>query len=246
MIPKKIHYCWFGGSPLPESAKKCIASWEKYLPDYEIKEWNESNFDVNCISYTKEAYASKKYAFVSDYARFKILYDEGGIYFDTDVEVIKQMDAIICEGPFMGCERDADPVNNISIFVAPGLGLGVTPGHVLYGEIIEVYNGLHFIMQDGKMNLRTVVDYTTEILVKYGLKNIPGIQKIENVLIYPSEYFCPKSVVDGKLRLTANSYTVHHFDQSWQSPWRKYGRKLVLFLGGDKAKTFAKRILQLK
>ncbi len=107
MIPKVIHYCWFGGNPLPESAQKCIASWRKFLPDYEIKEWNESNFDVNAIPYTAQAYAAKKYAFVSDYARFSILYDNGGLYFDTDVEVIRPMDDIIENGPFMGFEIDA-------------------------------------------------------------------------------------------------------------------------------------------
>lgn len=102
MIPKVIHYCWFGGNPLPKSAQKCIALWRKYLPDYEIKEWNENNFDVNIIPYTAEAYKAKKYAFVSDYARFWILYKYGGLYFDTDVEVIKNMDDIISKGPFMG------------------------------------------------------------------------------------------------------------------------------------------------
>ena len=109
MIPKIIHYCWFGRNPLPESAQKCIASWKKFLPDYEIKEWNEDNFDVNIIPYTKEAYEAKKYAFVSDYARFWILYKYGGLYFDTDVEVIKPMDDIIERGPFMGIEV---PANN--------------------------------------------------------------------------------------------------------------------------------------
>lgn len=107
MIPKIIHYCWFGGNPLPDSAMKCIASWKKFLPDYEIKEWNESNFDVNMIPYVKEAYQVKKYAFVSDFARFYILYKYGGLYFDTDVEIVKPLDSIISKGAFMGCEHTA-------------------------------------------------------------------------------------------------------------------------------------------
>ena len=110
MIPKTIHYCWFGKTPLPTFAKECIKSWRKYLPDYEIKEWNEESFNVNIIPYTKEAYESKKYAFVSDYARFWILYNYGGLYFDTDVEVIKPMDDIIKKGAFMGCECEQLPV----------------------------------------------------------------------------------------------------------------------------------------
>lgn len=104
MIPKIIHYCWFGGNPLPELAVKCIESWKKYCPDYEIKRWDESNFDLNCCDYVKEAYQAKKWAFVSDYARFKVLYDDGGLYFDTDVELIKPIDDILARGPFMGVE----------------------------------------------------------------------------------------------------------------------------------------------
>lgn len=104
MIPKIIHYCWFGGNPLPDLAVKCIDSWKKYCPDYEIKRWDESNFNLNCCDYVKEAYRAKKWAFVSDYARFKVLYDEGGLYFDTDVELIKPIDDILARGPFMGVE----------------------------------------------------------------------------------------------------------------------------------------------
>ncbi len=123
MIPKIIHYCWFGGNPLPPLAEKCIASWQKFLPDYEIKRWDESNFDVNIIPYTQQAYESKKYAFVSDYARFWILYKFGGLYFDTDVEIIRPMDDIIAAGPFMGCENPAqDGATPNSLGIAPGPG----------------------------------------------------------------------------------------------------------------------------
>ena len=129
MIPKIIHYCWFGRNPLPELALKCIASWKKYMPDYEIKEWNEDNFDVNIIPYTAEAYAQKKYAFVSDYARFWILYRYGGIYFDTDVEVIRPIDDIIARGNFMGFETDPNPKKGDASEgrVAPGRGPGGVP-----------------------------------------------------------------------------------------------------------------------
>ena len=130
MIPKIIHYCWFGRNPLPESAKKCIDSWRKFLPDYEIKEWNEDNFDVNIIPYTQQAYEAKKYAFVSDYARFWILYHHGGVYFDTDVEVIRPMDDIIKKGPFMGREKGAyiKATGDNTVEVKGDAGLGVAPG----------------------------------------------------------------------------------------------------------------------
>ena len=168
MIPKVIHYCWFGRNPLPSLAIKCIESWRKYLPDYEIKEWNEDNFDVNIIPYTQEAYQVGKYAFVSDYARFWILYKYGGLYFDTDVEVIKPMDDIIARGPFMGCEKD---VSDTSVArVAPGLGLGVNPGLGLYKEILEMYSKLSFLNKDVTYKQKTKVQNMKEILCEYGLK----------------------------------------------------------------------------
>ena len=230
MIPKKIHYCWFGGNPLPESAKKYIETWKKYCPDYEIIEWNESNFDVNQNQYCKEAYEAKKWAFVSDYARFWILYKHGGIYFDTDVEVIKPLDSIIEKGPFMGCERDADKSGATAIAVAPGLGLGVNPGLGLYKEILDLYDTLHFKNNDGSLNLKTVVQYTTEILVKHGLKNTNQIQKCAGVYIYPREYFCPKNIDTGALEITENSYTIHHFEGTWLTPWLKFRHSIKLLL----------------
>ena len=212
MIPKIIHYCWFGGNPLPEDAKKCIASWEKYLPDYEIKEWNESNFDVNCCPYVKEAYEAKKYAFVSDYARFHVLYQEGGLYFDTDVEVIKNMDYIIAAGNFMGFEKSlatkqqesgATPRNSV-LGVAPGLGLGVNPGLDFY-EAKE-----HFAIEDG-----TVVDYTTDLLRKHGLVEEHRLQKVAGITIYPADYFCPMDSTTGITTITPNTVSIHHYSCSW-------------------------------
>ena len=135
MIPKKIHYCWFGRNPLPESALKCIASWRKFFPDYEIIEWNEDNFDVISIPYTAQAYEVKKYAFVSDYARFKILYEQGGLYFDTDVEVIRPMDDIIVRGPFMGFEVNPNPQRPYGA-VGAGLGIAAEKGMTLYKSIL--------------------------------------------------------------------------------------------------------------
>lgn len=216
MIPKVIHYCWFGRNPLPTDAKKCIESWRKYMPDYEIKEWNENNFDVNSIPYTQEAYKAKKYAFVSDYARFWILYNYGGVYFDTDVQVIKSMDDIISKGPFMGCEIDAKRDLEVPK-VNPGLGLAVNPGLGLFKEMLELYSTLHFINLDGSYNQKTIVAYTTEMLLKHGLKSISGIQECAGVFIYPTEYFCPLSFETKKLNITNNTRSIHLFSASWVS-----------------------------
>lgn len=236
MIPKIIHYCWFGGKPLPDSAKKCIASWRKFLPDYEIKEWNESNFDVNCIKYTREAYRLKKYAFVSDYARFFILYKYGGLYFDIDVEVIRNMDDIISRGPFMG--REAQPVesetepkyNNTAVKgTNPGLGLGVAPGLDLYKNIVEWYNAHHFTTWNGKFT-GTVVDIVSKILSTMPIKMFDnGVLYVGGVYIYPPEYFCPKNYFTGEIHLTDNTRCIHHYTATWvnrRTLWQKIKKRI--------------------
>ena len=215
MIPKIIHYCWFGRGPLPELAQKCIASWKKYLPDYEIKEWNEDNFDVNIIPYTAEAYQAKKYAFVSDYARFWVLYKYGGIYFDTDVEVIRPIDDIISKGNFMGCETDASRDGSDAASVAPGLGLGVNPGLELVKKMLDYYEGKHFVHEAVMKNQITVVHIATQVLRENGLKNVAGIQEVADCFIYPSEYFCPINVTTGRIHVEKNTRTIHHYAGTW-------------------------------
>jgi hypothetical protein len=211
MIPKVIHYCWFGGKPLPRSAKKCIASWRKFFPDYEIKEWNESNFDVNVIPYTAEAYVAKKYAFVSDYARFYVLHEYGGIYFDTDVEVIRPMDDILERGAFMGIEQKTTP-HQKRFFVNPGLGLACQAQHTFWGIVITHYQSLeHFLPEQQG----TVCTITTNILEGSGLPMSDKIQSREGLTIYPSEYFCPQAMMGAPINLTNHTRSIHHFDCTW-------------------------------
>lgn len=224
MISKTIHYCWFGNNPLPEDAKKCIASWTEYFPDYEIKEWNESNFDLNCCDYIKEAYQAKKWAFVSDYARFWILYHYGGLYFDTDVEVIKAMDDLIEKGSFMGEEPSGAGSTGlkensavICFAVAPGLGLAAAPGLGLYKEILDYYSTQHFLNPDGSINQETVVTRTSNILKRHGFKGNGSIECIDDVYIYPPEYFCPMNYTTGKMTITENTRSIHHYSATWHS-----------------------------
>lgn len=219
MTPKIIHYCWFGRGPLPELAQKCIASWKKYLPDYEIKEWNEDNFDVNIIPYTAEAYKAKKYAFVSDYARFWILHQYGGIYFDTDVEVIRPLDDIIERGNFMGFETD--PKSQLKedaseASVNPGLGMGVAPGLGLIKKMLDFYEGRHFEFIPGGIGQLTIVHIATEVLRKAGLKQQQGIQQVDDMWIYPAEYFCPINLKTGRIHVRPNTRTIHHYAGTWQ------------------------------
>lgn len=224
-IPKIIHYCWFGHGKMPDTAYKCIDSWKKFFPDYEIKLWNEDNFDVNINRYTTEAYNARKYAFVSDYARFWILYNYGGLYFDTDVEIIKNFEDIIERGPFMGCEKSADispsalklDVNpGLGLGVAPGLGLGVNSGLELYKDILDYYDQLSFLTPDGKPNtLDTVVTITSRILCNHGLKLTSEIQQCAGIWIYPNDYFAPKDIDTKQLTITSNTRSIHHYDASW-------------------------------
>ncbi len=230
MIPKKIHYCWFGGNPLPKSARKCIASWRKYFPDYEVIEWNEDNYDVNKIPYTAQAYAAKKYAFVSDYARFDIIYREGGIYFDTDVEVLCPFDDILKHGAFFGCEIDGTmsaedqamslegrEYEDFSIRVSPGLGMASEAENPFYKEFLEFYDDYRFYREDGTRNSMAVVRITTNLLAKHGLQDRKGVQKVEHITIYPVEYFNPMDSATGIISTTENTHTIHWYSLSWMS-----------------------------
>lgn len=211
MIPKIIHYCWFGGNPLPESAQKCISSWQKFLPDYEIKEWNESNFDVNIIPYTQKAYEAHKYAYVSDYARFWILEKEGGVYFDTDVEVIKPFDDILSKGGFLGYE--------LPNMVNPGLGMAAPQGHNFLKKIIALYARLDFINPDINPQCPNVVTHTTSTLKDLGVpigQNRPC--DFEGIYIYPIDYFNPLNDLIGKLNLTPNTRSIHWYAKTWLKP----------------------------
>lgn len=236
-IPKIIHYCWFGRTPLPDLAYRCIASWREYLPDYKIVEWNEDNFNVDAIAYTREAYKLKKYAFVSDYARFWILYNYGGVYFDTDVEIIKPIDDIIEKGPFMGmeCVERADQRKKMMLKgVAPGLGLGATHGIGIYKEILHWYNHHHYATWTGKWT-GNVVEITSCLLSQEPFEKMDnGILKFKDIYVYPAEYFCPINYWTGERRISSNTRTIHHYAATWVEETFGYGcrirRRLKYFM----------------
>lgn len=242
MIPKIIHYCWFGGNQISKNVEKCIASWKKFFPDYEIKQWNEENFDVNCCDYVREAYNEKKWAFVSDYARFWILYHEGGLYFDTDVEVIRSMSQIIQKGSFMGCEildQSGDDEQN-ELGVNPGLGLGACKGLSIYKEMLELYESINFVNNADRC--LTVVDYTTSVMKKHNWQGKGKIEKIDDIIIYPNEYFCPLNYRTGQLNITDNTYSIHWYTASWQSSYSRFKSKVQKILGSR----LTNKIIQLK
>lgn len=230
MIPKKIHYCWFGEKELPEKDKKCIESWKKYCPDYEIIQWNESNYDVSKCKYMHQAYMQKKWGFVPDYARLDIVYNEGGIYLDTDVELIKSLDEFLNLTGFMGFENKN--------YVNLGAGFGAEKNNDVIRKLRDIYNEYQFIKSDGSNNMIASPKYTTYILKQLGLVMNNTTQKVKEVTVFASDYFSPLNFLDGVLTPTDNTHSIHWFNMSWkeqdeiklvqlqQENIRKYGERL--------------------
>ena len=232
MIEKTIHYCWFGGNPLPELAVKCIDSWKKFCPDYKIIEWNEDNFNLEECSYVKEAYENKKWAFITDYVRLYVLYNYGGIYMDTDVEVIASLDKFLDNKGFSGFENEESVPTGI---------MAAESGNPFIGDLLEDYKDRHFILEDGKMDMTTNVETITNLAVNRGLKLNNTKQVIKDFTFYPKDYFCPKDSRTLKIKLTKNTATIHHFAGSWGN---QSGRKLKDFIKrllGEKVSLFISR-----
>ena len=222
MIPKKIHYCWFGKTEMPKLGIQCIASWKRFMPDYEIICWNEANYDVSKNPYMFEAYQRKKWGFVPDYARLDIIYRHGGIYLDTDVEIIKSFDFISNIPAFCGFE-DNEHVNF-------GVGFGAEPGFKLLKELLDYYEDLSFY-KDGKLNLTPSPVYQTAILLRHGLTQNNQRQKIADMEIFPAYYFSPKSLITQKITITSNTYSIHHFAASWTPCYTRALFALHSFIG---------------
>ena len=212
MIPKIIHYCWFGKKPIPDDRKKCIESWKIFLPDFEIKEWNEDNWDVYKNLYSTQAYGLNKFEFVSDVCRFDVINQYGGIYFDTDVELIKDPTPIIEEGPFVACENEDDP------HIATGLGFASESNSNVIKDIIDYYNNISLFTKDGLIDMSSCVIKQTDQFKEWGfIPDNTRIQKIRGFNVYPTEYFCPCNPDKDTLNITNNTYSIHHYHRSWKN-----------------------------
>ena len=206
-IPKIIHYCWFGKKDKPDIVNHCINSWKKVLDDYEIIEWNEDNFDVESNTYVKQAYESGKFAFVSDFVRIKALYDYGGIYLDTDVEVFKKFDDLLDNESFWGFEEKN--------FIATST-IGACKGNELIRRFLELYKGRNFLKEDGNMNILTNVFMVSNIVKEFGIRLNGSYQRVEGIAtIYPQEYFSPYDYINCYSKGTKNTYTIHYYYKSW-------------------------------
>jgi len=219
MIPKIIHYCWFGNGKKTALVNKCIDSWKRFLPDYEIKEWNESNFDVFQNEYVKEAYSQKKWAYVSDFARMKILFENGGIYFDTDVEMIKPLPASFRElDAFSGIESD-------SLLVNPGLVFGCSKYNRIVGSVLDSYKNAIFVNARVE-DMETINIRITNLLSTKGYVLADKFQQIDSLSVFPSPFFCAYDPVERKPNITEQSICFHHYAGSWFSPMRKLKFKI--------------------
>lgn len=210
MIPKVIHYCWFGRNPLPEDAKKCIKSWERCCPDYKIIQWNEDNFDLSvCPAYVRQAYEAKKWAFVSDYVRLKLVFEHGGIYMDTDVELLKTPDSLLSHKAYFGFEDDGKQINT-------GLGFGAEKGTPVLARMLADYEGISFIQPDGSFDQTACPQRNTAALVELGLRQDDTMQVLPgDILILPREYLCPVGYWHHTDCITENSISVHWYTASW-------------------------------
>lgn len=231
MIPKKIHYIWFGGNPLTPLAEKCIESWKKYCPDYEIIRWDESNFDVNQNRYCREAYKAKKWAFASDYARLWVLVNEGGIYMDTDVEVLQPLDKFLGLEAFSGFEADDR--------LPTGLMASSMHQH-FFEKLLHDYDSRSFLKPDGSLDLTTNVTAITKACIDAGLVLNNAEQTVEGFTLFPSDFFCPKDWLTKEINLTENSYAIHHFDGSWAGGGTKLKHKVMRALGPKGVKVMKK------
>lgn len=220
MIEKIIHYCWFGGNPIDEKSRGCIESWKKFCPEYKIIEWNEKNFDINSNLYVKQAYDAKKWAFITDYVRLYVLYNYGGIYMDTDVELLKNLDDYLDNDAFSGFESEE--------IIPTGIMASEKHGEwVKY--LLTYYDGRSFIKDDGSLdmtpNIAAITKMTKE---RYNINLNNTYQKIAGVVtLYPKDYFCPKSHVTGEINITENTVCIHHFNGSWISDKEKKRAKRI-------------------
>lgn len=225
MIPKVIHYCWFGGNTLPKSVKACIKSWKEKCPDYKIIEWNESNFDVNAHPFIKAAYEAKAWAFVSDYARLRIVYDNGGFYLDTDVELLKSLDSLCEEKCYFGIEQDI-------CAVATGLGFGAEKENKTVLDMLEEYDKIKFLNEEREKIACPILN--TRVLEQKGFVKENKLQNLGDVVIYPSEYFDP--IAPGKTQNLTSEKTIsiHHYSATWTSKSNQLKRRIINVIGQEK------------
>lgn len=237
MIPKIIHYCWFGNNKLPNDAKKFIKTWKKYCPDYEIKQWNESNFDLDCCKFVRQAYDNKAWAFVSDYARLKVIHDNGGIYLDTDVELLKNMNFLL-DSSFFACISQVEDLCNT------GLGYGAEAGNPVVQKMMAVYESMEF---DPEKKDEMACPYINNSVIKsFGYTLSDSIEEINGMRILPPRYMDPLAPGNSKDLLCSDTISIHHYSASWTSKSNRIKRKIMDSIGLERTNKLKKIIKRTK
>lgn len=235
MIPKIIHYCWLSKEPYPEDIEYCISTWREKLPDYQFICWSTDNFNVDIIPYTSEAFREKKWAFVSDYIRLYALYNYGGIYLDSDIEVLKKFDDLLNNRAFT-CFENQD-------WVAAWI-FGSEAGNPLFKEFMDDYNDRHFVLEDGSYDMTPNPRPITKRLVEHGLQLINEKQELQYITIYPMDYFCPFNPMRvPKEIFTENTYANHHFSGAWKTEEDQYYTKLRAKFGYIKGGSYVAKFI---
>lgn len=222
MIPKVIHYCWFGNNKKTQEILDCIETWKKFCPEYQLIEWNESNFDVHSNKYVEQAYAAKKWAFVADYVRLYAIYNYGGIYMDTDVEVVQSLDRFLKHKGFTGFEIAEHPLTGT---------MGCEKGNELIKKVLNKYQNRSFVNNDGSFDLTTNIIPFKNICLGYGFEMNNEYQVKDGFVLYPNDYFCAYNFDNKTFVKTKNTYTIHHFVGSWIPKRQKIRRKIRKLLG---------------
>ncbi len=231
MIPKKIHYCWFGGNPLPKDVVKCIRSWEKFCPEYEIIQWDERNFDVNCHKFAKDAYVAKAWAFVSDYARLKIIFENGGIYFDTDVELLKNLDFLLNNSCYVGIQQGERLCNT-------GIGFGAEKGAPVIKKMLMVYDKVAFdINKKAEIQCPRLND---SVIKAIGYQYVDDPVFVSDTLILPCRYMDPLSTGKAKDLMCGDTVSIHHYAASWHPAKVCAKRKIVNAIGAHNVQKLKK------
>lgn len=237
MIPKIIHYCWLSNEEYPEVVEKCIKSWHKKLPDYKFIKWTAENFDIHSNLFCKEAYENKKYAFASDYIRLKVLYEYGGIYLDSDIEVLKKFDDLLDNKAFIGFENDS---------AVTGWFMASESYNPLFKRFLDYYENRHFVMSNGKLDIIPNPQILTKIISQTNDLILNGsLQKFDNIVIYPKDYFCPKDYKTGKVSITDNSYCIHYFNGAWLSKSTRLKTNILIVLRNCFGNNFTNKLLNI-
>lgn len=233
MIPKVIHYCWFGGKSLPRSACKCLESWAKNCPDYEIKRWDESNFDVRQHPFVASAYDAEAWAFVSDWARLKILYDNGGIYLDTDVELLKPLDELLTNQFYIGVQQSGQ-------LCTTGLGFGCAKASPVVQEMLAQYDGL--IFERARSKELACPYFNDEVVRSHGFtgNGLGEVERLDGLTVYPSRFFDPIAPGCSQNLLCDDTFSVSLYANSWGSNWAKLRRSLINAIGYERVERLKK------